>query len=141
MKFIPHGVARYAVAASILFTGLSAYAAMSEDIKLTGAQEVPPVSTSATGSGSIMVADDGAVTGSVKTTGVVGTAAHIHTGEKGVNGPPIITLTKTADGVWSVPPGAKLSAEQAKLYKAGGLYVNVHSEAHKGGEVRTQLTP
>lgn len=141
MKFIPHGAARYALAASLVFTGIAACAATSEDLKLTGAQEVPPVNTSATGSGSIMVTDDGTVSGSVKTTGISGTAAHIHTGEKGVNGPPIITLAKTAEGVWSVPPGAKLTAEQVKVYKAGGLYVNVHTDAHKGGEVRTQLTP
>ena len=34
---------------------------------------------------------------------------------------------------------AKLTAEQLKAYKDGQLYINVHSEAHKGGEIRTQL--
>lgn len=141
MKFIPHGAARYALAASIVFTGVTGWAATSEDLKLTGAQEVPPVVTSGSGSGSFTVADDGAVSGSVKTTDVAGTVAHIHTGVAGVNGPPIITLVKTADGVWSAPPGAKLTADQVKAFKAGGLYVNVHTEANKDGEVRTQLAP
>lgn len=141
MKLIPHGAARYALAASIVFTGVTGWAATSDDLKLTGAQEVPPVATSGSGSGSFTVADDGAVSGSVKTTDVAGTAAHIHTGVAGVNGPPIITLVKTADGIWSAPPGAKLTADQVKAFKAGGLYVNVHTEANKDGEVRTQLAP
>ena len=67
--------------------------------------------------------------------------AHVHAGAAGANGPVIIPLTKTAEGVWSVPPGTKLSAEQLKAYQAGGLYVNVHTEANKGGEIRAQLMP
>jgi CHRD domain len=39
------------------------------------------------------------------------------------------------------PPGAKLSTEQLRSFKAGELYVNVHSEANKGGEIRAQLAP
>ena len=33
------------------------------------------------------------------------------------------------------------SADQLKAYKAGELYVNVHSAANPGGEVRAQLKP
>jgi len=110
-------------------------------LKLTGDQEVPPVTTAAGGVSSIRIAADGAVSGDVKTTGVDGTMAHIHTGAKGVNGPVIVPLAKTADGVWSVPAGAKLTPEQLAAYKSGGLYVNVHSDAHKGGEIRAQLQP
>lgn len=133
------GALRAAIAtlALSLFAGLTAAA----DLKLSGDNEVPPVKTSASGSGAITVASDGAVSGSVKTTGVEGTMAHIHMGAAGSNGPVIITLTKTTDGTWSVPPGAKLNDEQMKSYKAGGLYVNVHSDANKGGEVRAQLVP
>jgi hypothetical protein len=115
--------------------------AFAGDVSLSGDNEVPPVKTTAAGSGTIAVADDGSVTGSVKSTGVAGTAAHIHVGAAGKNGPVIIPLTKGADGEWAVPPGAKLSAEQMKSYKAGDLYVNVHSDANKGGEIRAQLKP
>ncbi|WP_084150810.1 CHRD domain-containing protein [Azohydromonas australica] len=53
----------------------------------------------------------------------------------------IIPLTKGDAGTWSVPAGAKLTPEQMKAYQAGELYVNVHSAANKGGEVRAQLKP
>jgi len=109
-------------------------------VKLTGAEEVPPVTTSASGSGSIRVAEDGSVSGSVSTTGVQGTMAHIHQGAKGSNGPVIVLLTKSGD-TYTVPAGAKLNASQMSALKAGNLYVNVHSNANKGGEVRGQLTP
>ena len=52
-----------------------------------------------------------------------------------------VPLVKTAEGVWSVAPGAKLTPEQLKAYQAGELYVNVHTEANKGGEIRAQLKP
>ncbi|MEO8124729.1 MAG: CHRD domain-containing protein [Burkholderiales bacterium] len=127
------------IAALLLAAG--AGLAWANDLKLSGAQEVPPVTTSASGTGSITVAPDGAVSGSVKTTDLAGTMAHIHLAAMGKNGPVIIPLTKAGDGVWSVPAGAKLSVEQMKSYEAGDLYVNVHSDAHKGGEVRAQMKP
>ena len=108
------------------------------NVKLSGASEVPPVTTSGSGAGKIMVSDDGAVSGSITTTGVPGMAAHIHTGAAGVNGPVIIPLTKDGD-TYKVPAGAKLSADQMKAFKAGELYVNVHTAANKGGEIRGQL--
>lgn len=114
---------------------------MGDNLSLSGDQEVPPVATSASGVGQIRVMADGAVSGSVTTTGVLGTMAHIHIGAKGVNGPVIIPLTGTGPGVWSVPAGAKLNAEQLAAHQAGKLYVNVHSALNKGGEVRAQLTP
>ena len=118
----------------------SAYAG---DVKVTlsGAEEVPAVTTSATGTGTISVKDDGTISGSVTTKGVEGVAAHIHRAAAGKNGPPVVPLTKSGDGVWSVPEGTKLNAEQLAAFKAGELYVNVHSAANKGGEIRGQLKP
>ena len=110
-------------------------------VQLAGDHEVPPVTTAATGSGTITVADDKSVSGSVTTKGVNGIAAHIHQAAAGKNGPPIIALEKTAEGTWSVPKGSKLSDEQYAAFKAGELYVNVHSADHKGGEIRGQLKP
>lgn len=118
--------------------GLGTYSSVATaadfEVALEGSQEVPAVETSATGTGTISIGDDGTVTGSVTTTGIAGTAAHIHAGAEGANGPPVITLTKNGD-TYSVPAGSKLTEAQL----AGGLYVNVHSAAHAGGEIRDQL--
>lgn len=116
-------------------------AAWAGDLKLTGEQEVPPVQTMALGTGSINVAEDGTVSGSIKTTGVDALAAHIHHAAAGSNGPVIIPLTKGENGSWSVPQGTKLTPDQMKAYRAGELYVNVHSAAQQSGEVRAQLKP
>ena len=110
-------------------------------VKLTGAEETPAVTTSATGEGKITIAKDGSVKGSVKTKGIVGTAAHIHEAPAGKAGPPVITLQKSGDDTWTVPEGAKLTDAQLKSFKDGNLYVNVHSAEHKPGEIRGQLKP
>ena len=109
-------------------------------VNLTGAEEVPAANTSGSGSGSFRVADDGTITGSVTTKDVKGTMAHIHQGAKGANGPVIVPLTKNGD-TYSVPEGRKLTPAQMEALKKGQLYVNVHSDRFKGGEVRGQLTP
>ena len=107
-------------------------------VSLSGANEVPPVTTSATGDGTITVADDGAVSGSVTTKGVQGTAAHIHMGAAGKNGPVVVPFTKEGD-TYKAAAGAKLNADQLKAFKAGELYFNVHSAANPNGEIRGQL--
>jgi hypothetical protein len=118
-------------------------AASAEDVKvmLSGADEVPAVTTKAMGEATITIGKDMSVSGNVKTTGIEGVAAHIHLGEAGKNGPPVVTLIKGEGGTWTTPPGAKLTEDQYKAFKAGNLYVNVHSAAHKGGEIRGQLKP
>ncbi len=110
-------------------------------VMLSGDQEVPPVTTSASGSGAITIGPDKSVSGSITTTGIAAIAAHIHDGAPGKNGPVIIPLVKTSDNVWTVTAGAKLTDAQHESYRAGNLYVNVHSAAHKGGEIRGQLKP
>lgn len=121
-------VASSACAADVTFT-------------LTGKQEVRSVTTAATGTGLFRIDEDKTISGTVKTTGMIGTAAHLHMAPMGRNGPPILTLNKVSDSEWSVPDGAKLTDEQYAAFKAGRLYVNVHSDAHKKGEIRGQLIP
>ncbi|MFZ6846481.1 CHRD domain-containing protein [Undibacterium sp. RuTC16W] len=110
-------------------------------VSLTGAEETPPVKTSAKGIGSISVNKDKSVTGMVTTTGLAGTLAHIHLGAEGKKGPPIITLVKSGDSGWVVPPRSILTDDQYASYKAGNLYINVHSAENKDGEIRGQLKP
>ena len=109
-------------------------------VNLSGSEEVPPADTTGSGSGSFRVADDGSISGAVTTTGVEGTAAHIHMAAKGQNGGVIVPLAKNGD-TYSVPEGKKLTDAQMQAFKAGNLYVNVHSARYKGGEVRAQLQP
>lgn len=94
-----------------LWVGIASLAASAQSMKvtLTGAQEVPPVMTSASGVGAIIVAPDGSVSGTITTSGIEGTMAHIHEAPMGQNGPVIIPFTKTSDNVWSAPAGAKLT--------------------------------
>lgn len=124
---------------------LAAYSGpiLSAEVKVTlsGGQEIPPVTTSASGTGTFVVGEDKSVSGNVTISGMVVTVAHIHEAAAGSNGPIIIPLTKTSDTVWVVPAGAKLTDAQYASYKAGNLYYNFHSEAHRGGEIRGQIRP
>ena len=122
----------------LLLASASLYAGQSMSITLSGGEEVPPVTTSATGTVNIKVMPDRSVSGGVKISGFVPTVAHIHEAAVGKNGPPIVTLTKTADG-FTVPAGTKLSEGQYESYQAGNLYVNVHSDRYPNGEIRAQL--
>jgi hypothetical protein len=133
---------RKALGIALLAGLFAAGSALAADVKVTlsGAEEVPPVKTDGKGSGTITIADDGAVSGSVTTTGVKGTMAHIHQGKEGSNGPVIVPFTKDGD-TYKAPAGAKLTPDQMKEFKAGNLYFNVHTDANKGGEVRGQLKP
>ena len=110
-----------------------------QTVTLSGANEVPPVTTSATGTATVTIKPDRSVSVKVSVTGMNATASHIHEGAAGANGPVIVPFTKTADNAFSAPDGAKLTEAQYESYKQGKLYVNVHSAAHPGGEVRAQL--
>ena len=133
--------AKLALMAAALAACSSFVQAAEIKVTLSGAQEVPPVTTSASGSGSIAINDDKSVTGSVTTTGVAGVAAHIHEAPAGKNGPVIVPFVKSGENSWAPQPGARLTDEQFASFKAGNLYVNVHSAANKGGEIRGQLNP
>jgi len=107
---------------------------------LNAAQEVPPNSSTATGTGTLVINPLTRVaSGSISLTGMTATAAHIHLGATGVNGAVIVPLTSTGAGVFSVPDNTVLTADQFKAYKQGNLYYNAHSVANPGGEIRGQI--
>jgi hypothetical protein len=131
-----------AIAAAALWAGFPPFA-LGDEIKVTlgGDQEIPPVATAASGTGTFTIGPDKVVSGSVRTTGVVVSVAHVHEAPPGMNGPIVFPLTRTLDAVWTVPAGVKLTDAQFESYKAGKLYFNMHSDAHKGGEIRGQIRP
>ena len=129
-----------ALGASVALTTAFAHAG-DVQVKLSGDQETPAVTTAASGWGTINVGADKSVKGSITTKEVKATAAHIHLAAPGKSGPPVISLVSTADNVWSMPAGATLTDEQFAAFQSGNLYVNVHSAQNKPGEIRGQLKP
>jgi CHRD domain-containing protein len=136
---------------AIVATGCATMSA-NRPIVLTGAQEVPPVVTGASGRADITVhsfkcpaatSSDNCPTllGGVSTMGMRGTVAEIREGGPGHTGPVLVTLTKTSDNEWVVPSGTVLSKAQYAEYQEGQLYVNVDSAANGTGEIRAQLQP
>lgn len=132
-------LSRVAPLVLLLMASANLYAQQPLSISLKGSAEVPPVTTSAMGSGQITVLPDHTVSGSIKISGLVPTMAHIHEAAAGKNGPPIITLTQTANDSFAVPSGARLTDAQYTSYTTGKLYVNVHSAQYPNGEIRAQL--
>ena len=132
------GVALFVAALMVAFAP-AASAEQPYKAKLNGKQEVPAVETKASGTAKFEVKKDGSVSGSVKTEGIKGIAAHIHEGAVAKTGGVAVALTAKGDNQWVVPDGAKFTSAQMDALKAGNLYVNVHSEAHKDGEIRGQV--
>jgi len=111
---------------------------------LSGANEVPAVTTSASGTGVLALnPTTSQISGFVKTSGITGTVAHIHEAAAGVSGGVIVPLTQTpaGSGIWVVAAGQTLTAAQITSFNAGNLYFNVHSAANPGGEIRGQIVP
>lgn len=107
---------------------------------LSAAQEVPTNASLATGTGSLVIDPaTRAVSGGLTLTGMTATAAHVHTGAAGVNGPVAIGLTAAGGGRWNVPDNTTLTAVQLKAFKEGHLYFNAHSAAFPAGEIRGQI--
>jgi hypothetical protein len=110
-------------------------------VNLTGGEETPPVTTAASGTGTIKVTESKSVSGTIRTARIFGSMAHMHVGAPGQSGPPIVALIKVAEDMWSVPPGFRFTDEQYASFKAGDVYVNIQSPWHKAGEIRAQLKP
>lgn len=119
----------YAQAATETFTGT-----------LGGGTEVPP--TTSTGSGTAQVTLDpatGQITYKVTYSGLTGpaAAAHIHCGAAaGANAGVAVAFKDAASPISGT---ATLTPAQMADLQAGKCYVNVHTAANKGGELRAQL--
>lgn len=114
---------------------------------LQGAQENPPVTTTASGKASFTLATDlNLLHYTVSVTNVVSaTASHIHLAPVGKNGPIIFGLFSASQGVLDAahPLGGclQLSGKNLVDLLTGYYYVNVHTTANPGGEIRGQLGP
>ena len=120
-----------ALVGALLLGGLGSALSADLMVKLTGDQEVSPVTTSATGTGTIVIKPDKSVSGSITTVGIQGTMAHIHRASPGTNGPPIITLVKTSESVWSIPDGAMLSSRASRTAISTSTFTALRTQAAK----------
>ena len=68
------------------------------------------------------------------------TAAHVHRGAPGVNGPVVIGAPTFPLGELIRYTGTISDVVEADLL-AGNLYLNIHSETYRAGEIRGQLVP
>jgi len=129
---------------------------------LTGDQEVPPTGSPGTGMLDLRLTDnDTKLRFRLRAEGVTRIIqSHIHIGAPGTNGPVVVfffaptpnTADKaiTGDGFevagvrtaadFALPTGVTFAAFLADL-RAGNTYVNIHSPAHPGGEIRGQIVP
>ena len=119
-------------------TGFTAFTA-----NLTGDQENPGVTTSATGTGSFTLTDAG-LEFSVTVEGLTFTAAHFHNGAIGVDGGVVRPITddftgNTASGIWTSTDPDPLTPELIADLLAGNLYLNIHTTVNPGGELRGQV--
>ncbi len=102
---------------------------------LTGAQEVPPVTTTNSGNGMVILAPGRDSIRYHLTTNVTATMAHIHKAPGGVAGAVEITIPAGA----SAKGTSAITAGQLADLERGLWYFNVHSATAPGGEVRGQV--
>jgi hypothetical protein len=126
--------------AALLAGGVASAEEMKFKAALTGAEEVPPVETSATGTTDVTYdSDSKKLTWKLDYSGLSGdaTAAHFHgPADPGANAGPVVPIPDTASGAEG---SADLTDEQAADLIAGKWYANVHTAANPGGEIRGQV--
>jgi Cu/Zn superoxide dismutase len=117
---------------------------------LTGFQQNPPVTTTASGTGLVVIsADASSVTYLLSYSGLSGAlnAAHIHAAAVGSNGPVILPfvvgpspMTQVLTASTLTPAGSIATfADAVAAIRAGGTYFNLHTTANPGGEIRGQI--
>jgi hypothetical protein len=145
-------ISRRNIIAGACLTGLAVLiqpamaAPVSFKVTLNGAEQVPPVTTDATGTAELTYDPSTRVlTWNVSYSGLSGpaTMAHFHgPAAAGKNAPPTIWLSEKGAPVGNPIKGqATLTPEQAQQMTAGEWYINVHTQAHADGEIRGQVVP
>jgi len=108
---------------------------------LSAADEVPPTGTAGTGKLSATFDPDTKdFDYKVEYQGLTGpaSAAHFHApASKGQNAP--VSVPMTGSLASPIAGKTKLTSEQSDALSNGKMYFNVHTEAHKSGEIRGQL--
>lgn len=107
---------------------------------LKGTNEVPP--NDSAGTGAVTATYDTATKvltwkGSYSNLSGAASAAHFHAGETGKNGSVAIAIPGAAASPFE--GSATLTEAQASDLLGGRLYVNIHTAAHKAGEIRGQV--
>ncbi len=108
--------------------------------EMTGSQEVPPVTTDVIGVGTVYFNEDRTKAFvNVTVDGLSGpiTGAHIHDGAFGENGPVLFPLTFLGNRIQTEI--TKITPEELGKLLGGQTYINVHTLANPGGEIRGQL--
>ncbi len=130
------------VGSGIVRGQLSNAVTFASTVTLLGTNEVPSVTTTATGTALIRITADGKLytrinVNTLEATDAL-TAAHIHTGAAGVNGGVLIGLCSSAAdfGVTKInsPSAAILTS-----IRTDAVYVNVHSTTRTAGVIRGQI--
>jgi subtilisin family serine protease len=108
-----------------------------------GYYENPPVETDYSAAATFIYTDSTNTLGyDIRfTSPVTLTAGHIHTGPAGINGPVAHMLNPAVDGISRLADEVVLTAAEETLLLNGGLYVNFHTAANPGGELRGQIVP
>ncbi len=135
-------------AGAVLLTGCETVERAATDIvgnnfaaTLTGANEVPPADPDGAGTANISTDD---VTNricthlEVRNIGAV-TAAHIHRGRSGVNGPPVVTLDAPDDNDSDDCDDIADALLDEIRRSPADFYVNVHTAEHPDGAIRGQI--
>jgi hypothetical protein len=139
--FLRSTLAALACAGAVAFATTSMAAMVNMKADLKGASEVPAVDSK--GTGSVTATYDTASKklswkGTVSGLSGPATAAHFHAGDAGKNGGVVVPIAGADKG--SFEGSATLTDAQAADLQAGKWYVNVHTAANKGGEIRGQVT-
>ncbi len=105
---------------------------------LTGAQEVPSNTSTATGNTTLTYnGDTKTFTAVTAYMGLTPTMGHIHKAAAGTNGPVIFPFTNVMSPI-TITSAALTEAQVTALFK-DSMYVNLHTTMHPGGEIRGQL--